>query len=152
MIHVDSTYWPLVVIGPLSAAIAVGGNGAAANRGVDLARLASHEPRAVALVVPGHGDEAAGALEALLAWLRAFDGSVLAPATRLAWVAPDRALRATLDTMLTEQGHRAFGCPSSTFAALLPALIWLFEAVKARAARRAAPSFRHRLTPGVRRS
>lgn len=137
---VDATYWPLVVIGPVRDRAA-----APAERPGDLVRLASREPRAIALVVPGRGDEAVGALETLLGWLRECDGRVLAPAARLAWVAPDRTLRATLDTMLAEQGQRAFGCPSSTFGALLPALLWLFESVKAGPARRPSLPFRHRL-------
>jgi hypothetical protein len=139
MIVVDATYWPLVVIGPVR-------NGAPelVERRSELARLASRETRAVALVVPGHGDEAAGALETVLGWLRDCDHNVIAPAARLAWVAPDRTLRATLDTMLAEQGQRAFGCPSSTSAALLPALLWLFESVKAGPARRPSLPFRHR--------
>ena len=141
---VDATYWPLVVIGPVK-------NGAAApvERSGDLVRLASREPRAIALVVPGRGEEAAGALETLLRWLRDCDHNVIAPAARLAWVAPDRTLRATLDRMLAEQGHRAFGCPSSTFGALLPALLWLFESVKSGPARRPSLPFRHR--PGCSR-
>jgi hypothetical protein len=145
MMLVDATYWPLVVIGPVRGGTVGPDAGPRA-----LARLASSEPRAIALVVPGHGEEAASALETLLGWLREFEGQVLGPAARLAWVAPDRTLRATLDMMLDEQAQRAFGCPSSTFAALLPALVWLFEAVKAGPGRPGRHRLTHRLTEGSR--
>src|SRR6201999_886652 len=89
MMLVDATYWPLVVIGPLRDGTARPDVGPRA-----LARLASPEPRAIALVVPGHGEEAASALEMLLGWLREFEGQVLATAARLGLWGPDPTGRA----------------------------------------------------------
>jgi hypothetical protein len=123
MIRIDDYAWPLVIVttGPDNL-------DAAAAQLHAFGRLCSADPRVIALVIPGAQEQALANLDRLLHWVRKFELQLMPHTIRLAWVVENAEVRATVSALLKVQDDHAFGCPTTTFASLDDAVMWLHAA------------------------
>jgi len=120
VIVVDDSTWPLVVV---RVRFAPSGEPSELN-GVKRLLWAT-EPCALAVVVPGSGEQALILQEAAMQWFRRYELAITGHCRAIAWVVENDLLRTTIAALLRLQGNHAFGCPSRTVSTLSPAMEWL---------------------------
>lgn len=121
MIFVESTHWPLVVVG---AILDPDGDADGPSE-----RLREHLWRTddirLAVVISGDHAHAWVVQDEVFAWLRRHRDHVWRCVSRVAWIVEDELMRRNADRWLTLAGDRLFRGEVTTFRSVRSAVSWL---------------------------
>jgi hypothetical protein len=120
MIVVESSHWPLVVVGAVPDACAPD-RGAIVEEG---SLWASGDLR-LAVVIAGEHARARAAQEEVFAWLAWHRERLTRSVSRVAWVFEDETMRQSAERWLTLFGHRLFHGEVTAFRSVRSAIAWL---------------------------
>jgi hypothetical protein len=124
VIVIESSWWPLVVIGYVGDTCAANLEQAVV---IDEDCLALGDDLRVALVVAGEGEAATRAQRELLAWLKRFEQILGQRTRRLAWIVEDDEFRACTDAWLRLASRPLLNVPSASFRSVASAIRWLIN-------------------------
>lgn len=122
MIVIESTYWPLVVVGPVNEATVRPTDAVTIHED----ELCSADGLLMALVVPGQGDRALMANDEIVDWIRRRHALVSQRVWRLAWIIEDSTIRGCTEAWLALTASTFIG-QSATFPSVRLAMAWLLN-------------------------
>ena len=120
MILVDTTHWPLVVVGAVPGSIP-----AAEPSRMDDDRLWSCGDVRLAVVIRGDHQSASQAQEEVFRWLARHKERLWRCVYRVAWIFEDELMRRNSERWLSLVGDRMFRGESTTFKSVRSAISWL---------------------------
>ncbi len=120
MILVESTYWPLVVVG----AVPDSPDGATASCADEESLWSGGDVR-LAVVIAGHDARAVRTQEEVFAWLCRHRERLRRCVYRTAWIFEDERMRRTAERWLSLAGDRLFRGDVTTFRSVRSAVSWL---------------------------
>jgi len=121
MILIETTHWPLVVVGAIPDTTRTDDERCA----VDEGRLWSGRDLRLAVIVRGEHAQAWAAQEEIFTWLCRHRDKLWNCVARVAWIYEDELMRRNAERWLTLVGDRLFRGDITTFRSVRSAVSWL---------------------------